>query len=497
MGVAKPIRKICLIQPEQPFPNMLPKTFVVMPRYGIPLIATILKKAGYEVTLFVEEIRPINWDILMGADVIAFHALTCAMGRMKRIIEQIRMKSSAPIIVGGEHATYFPESVLRVADYVVRQEGDETILDLLDALATGRDVETVAGVTFKRDGKTVTTPDRPAVKEIETVVDLSTIHGWKEAYTHKGVPWPLMTVQTTRGCLFGCKFCPVQAMFGKGYRKRSIDSVIADLKDKLQYTRDVMIVDNLFEGDAKRTEELLKRIIAEGMKPSLTVFCRNTVSKNSALLRLMKEAGVSTIFVGVESLNQKSLDHADKRQSVEQVHQAIRTIQKHGIRVLASMIMGFDTDTVESLTATREMLQEWGIAQMCIFALWGAYPHNGELLIPPDRWIFRDWGYANGNFVNHFPLNMKPSTLQRQIIQTYDEVLNPKHSVKDFLRGKIDNAKWRLFFHKSWQGTRPDMLEYITWLEEMEGPYYDEKEKLRLEKLAGRPDLEWVHYHLQ
>ncbi|MFH0964189.1 MAG: cobalamin-dependent protein, partial [Planctomycetota bacterium] len=278
--MSRTIRKIALVQPQQPMPSITPSDQMVLPRYGVPLIATILKNAGYDVTLFVEEIRPINWDIMYAADVVGFHSLTCAVGRARRIVEQLRVKSSAPVVIGGEHATYLPESALRFADYVVRQEGDETILDLLDALATGRDVAGVPGVTFHRDGRTVATPDRRPVKSFETVVDLSTIYGWKEAYTGNPPPYPIMTVQATRGCPYSCKFCPVEVMMGKGYRKRSIDSVIVDLKDKLQYSRQVIFVDNMFDGDLKHAAALLERIIAEKLKPQMTIFCRSSIGKH-------------------------------------------------------------------------------------------------------------------------------------------------------------------------------------------------------------------------
>ena len=75
MLMGRAIRKIALVQPRQPMPSITPSDQMVLPRYGVPLIATILKNAGYEVTLFVEEIRPINWEILYAADVVGFHSL--------------------------------------------------------------------------------------------------------------------------------------------------------------------------------------------------------------------------------------------------------------------------------------------------------------------------------------------------------------------------------------------------------------------------------------
>ena len=415
------IRKIVLVQPAQPMPSITPNEQIVLPRYGVPLIATILKNAGYDVTLFVEEIKPINWEIMYQADLVGFHSLTCAVGRVRRIVEQLRMKSDAPIIIGGEHASCLPESVLRFCDYVVRQEGDETVLDLVDALRTGRDEAGVKGITFHRDGKTIATPDRPPVRNFDTVVDLSTIYGWESAYKGTPPPYPWMSMQATRGCLFKCDFCPVEVMMGKGYRKRSIESLIVDLKDKLQYSRAVVFVDNLFDGDPKYTRALLERIIAEGLKPQMTVFCRSEIGKHPDMLRLMRKAGVLRIFMGVESLNQESLDSVSKSQSVSDIKLAIDEIRRHGISVLSTLIMGFDTDTVASMRATRRMLHEWGLSQLNVFALWGFYSRGGKRLVSVDRIIFKDWAYLNGSYVVQFPMRARPSQVQREIMATYDD----------------------------------------------------------------------------
>ena len=495
--MTRPIRKIALVQPAQPMPSITPSDQMVLPRYGVPVIATVLRNAGYDVTLFIEELKPINWEILYAADVVGFHSLTCAVGRAQRIVEQLRLKSSAPVIIGGEHATYLPESVLRFCDYVVRQEGDETILDLVDALATGRDPASVLGVTFHRDGKTIATPDRPPVKNFDTVVDLSTIYGWEQAYKGAPPPYPMMTVQATRGCPFRCQFCPVEVMMGRGYRKRSIDSLIVDLKDKLQYSRQVMFVDNMFDGDPKFTRQILDRIIAEGLDPQMTVFCRSSIGKRLNLLKLMRKAGVMRIFLGVESLNQESLDSVTKRQSVQDIKTAVDNIRNNGITVLSTLIMGFDTDTVASLEATRRMLHEWGLSQLNIFALWGFYPHDGKRLTPVERIIFKDWAYLNGSYVCHFPMRIRPSQVQRQIMAAYDDSFAVPQLPTDYPRWSGRDAPWEPFLSEIWRMTRPTMVDYIPFLEETEAGYYDANDNLLIDRLPQRPDLDWVRYHMK
>ena len=492
----RPIRKIAIVEPRQPLPSIIPKELIVLPRYGVPLIATILRNKGYDVTLFIEEIEPINWEIMYAADVVAFHTLTCTLGEMERIVKQLRLKSNAPIIVGGEHASYLPENALRLADYVVRKEGDETVVDLLDALASGRDLATVAGITYRNNGRIISTPDRPRVRKFETIVDITTIYGWEKAYSKNGPPWPMMTVQTTRGCPFGCKFCPVEVVFGKGYYKRSVDSVIADLKDKLRYSRRVMFVDNLFEGDLKHARQILERIIAEKLRPSLTLFCRSSIGKRPEMLKLMRQAGVTRIFVGIESLNQESLDHVSKGQSIGDIELAVRTIREHGISVHATMVMGFDTDTLTSLRETRGMLRKLGISQMNVFSLWGYYPNQDDRLTPIERMIFKDWAHLNGSYVCHFPLRIRPSMLQREIIAAHDDTFCTESPPGDVARWSGPEGPWRSLYKDIWETIRPTMIEYMPFLEQIEEGYYDEDDNLLVEKLPLRSDLDRVKQHL-
>jgi hypothetical protein len=286
-------------------------------------------------------------------------------------------------------------------------------------------------------------------------------------------------------------------MMGKGYRKRSIDSLMVDLKDKLQYSRAVMFVDNLFDGDQKYARQVLERIIAEGLKPQITIFCRSSVGKHPEMLKLMRRAGVMRIFVGVESLNQESLDSVTKRQSVADIKTAVDEIRRHGITILSTLIMGFDTDTVESLQATRRMLHEWGVSQMNVFALWGFYLHEGKRLTPVERIIFKDWDYLNGSYVCHFPLRMRPSQVQREIMAAYDDSFALTPPPTDYPRWSGRDAPWEVFLREIWRVTRPTMVDYLPFLEETERGYYDENDNLLVDKLASRPDLDWVRYNMR
>ncbi|MFH0965870.1 MAG: radical SAM protein, partial [Planctomycetota bacterium] len=264
-----------------------------------------------------------------------------------------------------------------------------------------------------------------------------------------------------------------------------------------QYSRQVIFVDNMFDGDLKHAAALLERIIAEKLKPQMTIFCRSSIGKHPALLKLMKRAGVMRIFMGVESLNQESLDSVTKRQSVAEIQAAVREIRRCGISVLSTLIMGFDTDTVDSLRTTRRMLHELGLSQMNVFALWGFYPHKGVRLTPVERIIFKDWAYLNGSYVCHLPMRVRPSQVQREIMATYEDSFAADQPHTDYPRWSGRDAPWEPVLREIWRVTRPTMVDYIPFLEETERGLYDDHDNLILDKLPSRPDLDWVRYNMQ
>ena len=104
------IKKITCIQLGGEFPDLCSR--LVMPDYGLPLIGTILSEAGYDVTVYIEHIKPPEWDRIAKSDLICFSTLNGAAGKTYRLAKEIRSRLGIPTIIGGVHASYFPESCL-------------------------------------------------------------------------------------------------------------------------------------------------------------------------------------------------------------------------------------------------------------------------------------------------------------------------------------------------------------------------------------------------
>src|SRR5262245_26860151 len=100
-------RRIACIQLDSRLPDFCSK--VVMPRYGLPVIGTLLQQAGYEVKVFIEHCAPPDEDWIAGADLVLFSALTGAATKTYEMVDRLRRRTKAPFAIGGEHASSFSE----------------------------------------------------------------------------------------------------------------------------------------------------------------------------------------------------------------------------------------------------------------------------------------------------------------------------------------------------------------------------------------------------
>lgn len=148
--------------------------------------------------------------------------------------------------------------------------------------------------------------------------------------------------------------------------------------------------------------------------------------------------------------------------------------------------MGADPDTRASVEATVQFVLDRDIAIAYFFPLWGHYlePKNGFCSITPrHRAIFRGWGYCDGNFVSHFPKNMRPSQLQAELIRAHQRVYSVA-AIGDMLRQGKYRAAWEKATHQlMWSAIQTGLHEHVHWLQEMEAPYYDAQDRLLEETL--------------
>ena len=481
------IDKVTFISAQLPYWNLV--SHAVFPEYGMPLVATIVRDKGYDVQAFVEHIGPIKWDRVMESDVVCFHAFSSTIPKTIEYINKIKaVRPDMPIIIGGTHASVMVEDTLQFCDLVVRQEGDETLPEVLEQWRNGEDLSGVLGISYWEDGKVRNNPNRPFLQEFETIPDLELIQGymnWPKWKLLKNLKMRWQVLQTTRGCPYDCSFCIAPRELGRGYRVRSIDSVIADIKyqQNLVGTKYFFMVDNHFTVKRDRTKELLNRIIEEKIDWYGTCFTRLEVARDEELLSLLKKAHVNTLYMGLESFDNNVLKLLNKKQTHEGIRKSLKTIKSHGLRVLGSFVMGSDEDTVGSIRATIDAAIEEDIDCVALFPLSG-YPEVNAPTIPLNRFFTPTWDRLDGNFVIFLPKNMKPSTLQREVNRAYRKFFGPRQILRRFAQGDFWAGVRRIAYFYWSMEIKKSTEKWAKYLETVEGPYYDENEHLIEERLG-------------
>jgi anaerobic magnesium-protoporphyrin IX monomethyl ester cyclase len=491
-GKSRRFKRIACVQLEPRYPDFCSR--VIMPRYGLPVIGALLQREGYEVKVFIEHIGPVDREWILGADVILLSALTGAATRTYEFADWLRRHTDAPIVLGGEHGSSFANDSLEWVDYVVRREGDATIVELLHALEEGRPASEIAGISYMRDGEVVHNDPGEVPDNINVTHDLDIIHGYPKEdglrlMLKRGMA-KLICVQATRGCPYRCSFCVAPRLFGYTYRFRDIEVVIDDVRRKLAYGRNFLFVDNLFALNERRTNALLDRMIEEGFgkRAAFTIFCRVEISEQPEMLEKMYRAGVRTICLGLESINNLTLEGINKQQKLSDMVAAITAIRRAGICPSGSFIAGNDGDTRESLLDTARFAISSDLNSFYFISLW-YYPGDPRCPLIPQRQIVPSYDYCTGHFVTHFPSHMRPSTLQRTIVDAQRIFWNRKRALKLALRGEFADAM-HLFTHRvAFNAVERHQLAHANYLESIEQGYYDQDERLIMSRIRKRePD---------
>jgi len=476
-----------------------------MPRIGPVIIGTILRDAGYNVRVFAEGVRAfrqedIEW--MASADFVAIAALTYGANRAYALATLLRrVNAKIKILIGDVHATIMPESCLQYANYAVRGEGDETILDVL-AYENGdegaHDLSEIPGLSYWRDGKIHHGSQRERPKDIDIIADLSLVEGIVKSQLNTIVTEGRMTLpvlQASRGCPVGCKFCLGSAILGRKYRRGSVERVIENLhhiRRVLGEPRPVFFIDNHLFINAKWTKELLRRIIKEKFRFAFIAFGQYFIGKDPEMLDLLREAGFLRIFVGFESINPNTLKEFNKRQAEAEMRFCIEQMHKHGVDVHGSFMLGGETDTEDVAEATIKFAVETDICTASFFCL-TEYPFELTSttpvtnMLPPHRLLADNLDYYNLNFVSIYPRMMRPSRLQERLIEAHERFYHYRRGLSQVWRGNYHKGYERLMGYWSQRRLIQQMRDYLPYLRMKEEGKYDDKGNLIEDALSREP----------
>jgi anaerobic magnesium-protoporphyrin IX monomethyl ester cyclase len=340
---------------------------------GIAYIAAVLRRAGHEVVIYNQDVHHYpdahltetldssHFDVV-GVGVIAGYYQYRKLLDLSRAINAA--KNRPFYVLGGHGPSPEPEYFLKKtgADAVIIGEGEETIIDVLDALATSRSLSTVAGTAFREGDRVEVNERRPLVEDVDSLplpaYDLFPMDYYRLLrLPNCSVTDFVMPILTGRGCTFSCTFC---YRMDEGFRPRSSESIIEEIR-YLQQTYRITYFgfsDELLMSSVKRATALCEDFLRSGLKFKWSCNGRLNYAR-SELLELMKRAGCVFINYGIEAMDDRVLKKMQKGLTVKQIVRGIEETLDAGISPGLNIIFGNLGDNRETLHKDVEFLLKY------------------------------------------------------------------------------------------------------------------------------------------
>ena len=424
--------KVALINPNQ-------FTKYSQPPIGLALIAAVLEKAGYQVTivdtnalkLSPEDVVPLIADI----DVIGLTAMTPTINTAIAIARCVKKAyPDLPIILGGAHATLLPVETLVTApeiDIIIRGEGEETIIELMRALGHKQPLSKIEGISYRKDGRVESNPVCPKIVDLDSLPFLAYhLLPWKRYKPHPphGRALPFAAIITSRGCPYRCSYCS-KPVFGNKFRGQSPEKVVEEINYHKRGLgiKEFAFYDDVFTLNKRRAYAIADEMISRGLKIHWTCETRADLVDRE-LLRHMKQAGCYSIAYGIESASQEIVNTLNRDVTIEQAEEAVRLSQEVGLQTIGYFMIGSPGESRETIRQTIQFAKKLKL-DFAQFSVTTPYPgtklyelysdgRKGDI-IPWESFVY---GKTGGRVTPVFESKLlRRGDLQYWITQAYKE----------------------------------------------------------------------------
>jgi len=390
--------KVLLVNPpirEWAKPNCFPE--------GLGILATCLKNAGHQVAGL--DINAHRYDkekvyqIIAEADydLVGMGGLITTYPYMvwfSKICKELH--ADKPVILGGNAVTPIPELIMRntLADIACVGEGEHTLVEVADAFEQGQPLQGVAGIWYRNEkGEIVENPMRPIIKDLDLIPWADRTVFPTEIYLENAVgpinrdKWKGGTANTetrksfivrvSRGCPYRCTFCYHDFM-GQGFRMRSPEAIT----DEIQFIHERYDVtyfglgDDLATANRRKFTRVCELIKERNLHIEFGTAVRANLVKED-FLWMLKESGCDAVSMGVESGSPKILEIMNKKVTLTQQKNAVRLVKKVFGNLVASFIVGYPGETLQTIQETIDFCKEMELEPEVIFY---ATPYPGTWL---------------------------------------------------------------------------------------------------------------------
>ena len=325
---------------------------IIVPPLGLLYLAAMLEKESINVAVLDAFALRMSWDKFeselrtLQPDIIGISSMTPVIDVYKKAV-QIARKYCKYIIMGGPHISAYRSKIfidIPEVDYAIAGEAEYTFISFFENLKQNnfRAISKIPGI-ISRD---YCSAEIPTVEDVNSLPFPARHLTPFKKYSYSLSKYePVFTMMTSRGCPYQCIFCD-KTVSGSKYRPRSPENVTAEIEHLVSNynAKSIIIYDDLFTIDKKRTIEICKQIINK--KLNIEWKCEGRVDRiDDEMLEWMKKAGCSMIAYGVESGNIESLKFLKKSFTPEQIQNAFQLTRKHKIKALAYFILGIPNES--------------------------------------------------------------------------------------------------------------------------------------------------------
>ena len=377
------------------------------PPLGLAYIAAVLEENSIKVKIL--DAPALNMDLYkyrkavskLNVDILGVQTTTPTIDQALQVA-QITKKEHPDCVVtlGGYHATFMSHQILEQNDFVdiiVRNEGEYTTLDVVNATENDKPFENIDGINYRDGSVLVETPKRPPIENLDALPFPARHLLPMDDYMIFGRKQQIATMICSRGCPMSCSFCASSAMHGKRARFRSPENAVDELEQIVDDYRVSMIgfMDDTFTLYPKWVSKFCELIAKRDV--DVTWGCTARVDRmGKQLLNRMKEAGCRTLLLGVESGNQEILNNVQKGATVDQARQTFKLARDIGMHTIASMTVGMPGETKvtadETMNFTRRINPDYAI-----FSLATPYPGTKFFDLAEKMGLIKvkDWTHFN------------------------------------------------------------------------------------------------------
>jgi anaerobic magnesium-protoporphyrin IX monomethyl ester cyclase len=401
----------------------------------------------------------VNRVLKESPDVVGLNCSTHTFLDSINALKDIRKElPDSTLILGGYHATFAAERILKeypYVDYIIKGEAENALIQLLQCIESGKKPSNVEGISFLDNGKCISN-ELALIKDLDSLPfparDLT--QGIEYGYFHRGIRLTIgkfTSINTARGCPFKCSYCSCAAFSQRKWRHRSAENVVDEMEILFnQGYESCVVVDDNFTFNPKRVEKICDLIRFRKIK--LQFYCEGRADNASySLMKKMKRAGFNVIYFGAENASQHVLDYYNKTITPEQTKKAVKNAKKAGMNVVTSFIFGAPVESKEDILNTIDFIKQirpHAVQINILECLLGTPIWDG---LVKDGFVASDDWKTHHRVYEYFQDGLSQEELEDLVDQGYSAYINGWKNIaglKEFFRVLMSNKTTRkIIFH--------------------------------------------------